>query len=300
MIESFRVLRRRAGLLALTAAANLVVSSLASAPWSQAVEGGSLANFPDADTALLADGGMILVEWLRVDGSALLSALRATLLLSSVSALVLLFPVAVLMLGLSDTEKLSFAGHGQPAFQVLPRFLLLFGGTLLCQAILIALVALVYSFGMGSLEAWAYPWLSLGFGALVLVAWGVPSLLQDLARAQLLARDQGVITSLVRGALLFVTRPVEILVAYAIPALIGLCVVVVAVALTSKTTEVTPVVLRQWSQFALHQACVFVLVVLRACWLERAIRLAKSWPPVPVDTRAGSAEQVDPSPDHGA
>ena len=300
MMSCLQVLRRRAGLVALTAAANLVVSSLASAPWSGAVRSGSLADFPDADAALLADGGMILVEWLRVDHKALLGALRATLLLSSASALLLLFPVALLMLGLSDNEKLSFARHAQRAFHALPRFLVLYGGTLLCQAILIALLALLYGLGMDASEPWAYPWLTLGFGVLSLVVWGLPSLLQDLARAQLLDADRGVLAALVRGSTLFATRPVETLVAYAVPALIGLCVVAAALALTAKCATLAPAGLRQWSQFALHQACVFVLIVLRASWLARAIQLTSSLPPVPVDTRVGNAEQADPSPGHDA
>jgi len=300
MIGSLRVLWRRAGLLALIAAANLVVSSVASSPWSEVVGSGSLADFPDADAALFADGGMILVEWLRMDAKALLGALRATLLLSSASALLLLFPVALLMLGLSDSEKLSFTGHGQRAFRALPRFLLLYGATLLCQAILIALVALCYGLSMDGSQPWAYSWLTVGFAVLGLIVWGLPSLLQDLARAQLLARERGVITALVRGTLLFATRPVETLVAYAAPALIGLCVVAAAVALTAKTVTLAHAGLRQWSQFALHQACVFVLVVLRAYWLERAIRLTKTSLPAPVDTRADNAEQADPSPGHDA
>lgn len=300
MILTFRVLRRRAGLLTLTAAANLVVSSIAITPWSEAIASGSLVNFPDPDAALLADGGMILVEWLRMDGPALLGALRATLLLGSVSALVLLFPVALLMLGLSDSEKLSFGGHAQRAFRALPRFLLVYGGTLLCQAILIALVALLYGLGMGAQEPWAYPWLTLGFGVLGLVVWGLPSLLQDLVRAQLLDPDRGVIAALVRACSLFASRPLELLIAYALPALIGWCVAAGAVALTSKSATIVDAGLRQWSQFALHQACVVVLVVLRACWLERAIRLTSSSLPVPVDKRADSAGQADPNPDPGA
>src|SRR5690606_866331 len=67
MRENLLRLCRRWRLLVIATLANLLVSSIAAVPWSEAVRGGSLSAFPDPDAALFAEGGMLFVEWLRID-----------------------------------------------------------------------------------------------------------------------------------------------------------------------------------------------------------------------------------------
>jgi len=304
MIETLLVLRRRWGLLAFTALANLVLSSLAATPWALAVKSGSLSAFHDPDAALFADGGMILVEWLRVDGPALLGALRAVLLLTSVSALVLLFPAALLVVGLADSERLSFARHGQRAVAALPRFLLLFGGTLLCQALLVLLCLVLGGAGMGALAPAYSPWLSLALALTLLLAWALPSLLQDLTRAVLVTSESRVPAALGRAIRILLSQPLRVLGSYLVPAALAWLVASVGLVLTAKLARQSHAEIAGWLNFVVHQASLCLLVALRAYWLVRALGFASSFasssPPAPADTRAGSGEPDDPSLDRGA
>ena len=271
MIEALLVLRRRWGLLALTALANLVVSSLASTPWAEAVRSGSLNAFADPDAALFGDGGMLLVEWLRVDAGMLVGALRATLLLAGVSALALLFPAALLLVGLADGERLSLARHGQRALAALPRFLLLFGGTLLCQALLVMLSVVLGGVCMNALQPAHYPWFSLAIGLAVLLAWALPSLLQDLTRAVLVTSGVRVPAALAQAMRLILSQPARVLGSYLIPAALAWLVAAASLALTAKLAPQSSTEIGGWSNFAIHQAALCLLVVLRAYWLVRAL-----------------------------
>jgi len=300
MSETLLVLRRRWGLLLFTAAANLIVSSLAATPWAEAVKSGSLSAFHDPDAALFADGGMILVEWLRVDGPALVGALRATLLLTGVSALGLLFPAALLCVGLADSERLSFARHGQRAVRTLPRFLLLFGGTLVCQALLVVLCVVAGGAGMSALEPPHYPWLCLALLLCTLLAWALPSLLQDLTRAVLVTSESRVPAALGQATRVLLNQPGRVLGSYLVPAALGALVALASLALTAKLATQSSSELGAWSNFALHQASVCLLVVLRAYWLVRALSFVSASPPALADTRADSGEPGDPSPDRAA
>ncbi|HEU5076383.1 MAG TPA: hypothetical protein VFU02_19460, partial [Polyangiaceae bacterium] len=234
MRESLLMLRRRAGLIAATAAANLILSSIATVPWSEAVRSGSLTGFPDPDAAMLADGGMIFVEWLRVDGPALLGALRASLWLAALASLAALLPAALLMLGLADAEKLSVARHGRRALVLLPAFSLLFGATLLCQVVLVVLSALLWGLCMGAAEPEAYPWLTLGLALLTLWSWALPSMLQDLTRAALVARGSRVLEALSGSFRILARHPGRVLTAYLVPAASEWLVVAASLGISAK------------------------------------------------------------------
>jgi len=300
MMKSLAFLKRRWGLLALVLAANLIVSSIAITPWSEAVRSGSLAGLPDPDAALLAEGGLVFVEWLRLDAASLLGALRATLWLAGLGALVQLLPAALLLVGLSDTHRLSLRRHGRRAVAVLPPFLLLFGSTLVCQALLVCLWVVLWGVCMTAAEPGAYPWLTLGLAALALLSWGLPSMLQDLTRAVLVNHETRVLGALGRGVGLFLAHPGRMLAAYLVPAGLGWLVAAASLGLTAKLALVKPAELADAANFAVHQACVLLLVALRAYWLSRALELSNASQPAPGDTREGTGEPGGPSPDHGA
>lgn len=274
MIESLLALRRRWGLVVAIALLNLCLSSIAIQPWSQAVRGGSLRAFPDPDAALFAQGGILFVEWLRIDGAALLAALRASLWLSGVAALASLIPAALLMVGLADTDRLSMARHGRHAIAVVPAFAVLFGATLLCQALLVLLCVLLWGLCMGAVEPGAYPWLTLGLALLTLLSWTLPSVLQDLTRAVIVARGTRLLGALSGAFRLLATAPARILAAYFGPAALGWIVAAASLSLTALLARQEPPELADFANFALHQACILLLVALRAYWLQRALRLA--------------------------
>lgn len=276
MTESLLLLGRRWRLLVVTAVANLVVSSIAAAPWSEAVRSGGLSAFPDPEAALFAEGGMIFVEWLRLDGPHLLGALRASLWLAGVAALASLFPAALLIVGLADAEPLSVARHGRRALALVPAFFLLFGSTLLCQALLVLLSVLLWGLCMGAAEPDAYPWLTLGLGLCTLLSWALPSMLQDLTRAVLVARGTRVVGALTAAVRLLGTQPARVLTAYLVPAALGWLVAIASLALTAKLARQTPPELADWSNFGVHQACILLLVTLKAYWLHRALHLTRS------------------------
>ncbi|HEY6728885.1 MAG TPA: hypothetical protein VI197_32965 [Polyangiaceae bacterium] len=274
MIESLLVLRRRWGLVVAVALANLCASSVAIAPWSEAVRGGGLSAFPDPDAALFAEGGMLFVEWLRVDGVALLAALKASLWLGAVAALACLLPAALLLVGLADRERLSATRHGRRVFALLPALSVLFGATLLCQALLVLLSVLLWGLCLSAADPGAYPWLTLALGLLVLLSWGLPSLFQDLTRAVIVGRDTPLLAALSGAFRLLVTEPVQILTAYLVPAALGWLVAAACLGLTALLARQKPPELADWSNFGLHQACMLLLVALRAYWLTRALHLA--------------------------
>lgn len=281
MRETLLMLRRRSGLIAATAVANLLLSSIAAVPWSEAVRSGSLTNFPDPDAAMLADGGIIFVEWLRMDGRALLGALRASLWLATLGALASLLPAALLTLGLADTEKLSVARHGRRAFALVPAFSLLFGGTLLCQVLLVLLSVVLWGLCISAAEPEAYPWLTLGLALSILLSWGLPSMLQDLTRAALVARGSRMLDALSGSIRILAVHPARALTAYLVPAAVGWLVVAASLGITAKLAPVSPRELAAWSSFGLHQACMLLLVTLRAYWLHRALELAGTNVPIP-------------------
>ena len=303
MMRELLILGRRWGLLVLIAAANWLVSSLAITPWSEAVRSSSLSAFPDPDAALLSEGGLLFVEWLRVDGVSLLGALRASLMLMGVSALVGVLPAALLMLGLAETGKLRLVEHGPRVLTLVPAFLLLFGGTLLCQALLVLLWVVLWGVAANAAAPWAYPWLVLGLGFLVLVSWGLPSMLQDLTRAALVARER-LPAALSRAVRSLWAHPLGVLAAYLVPAALGWLVAAASLALTAELATQKPAEFADSASFFMHQACMLVLVTLRAYWLVRALDLTSSSTssslPALADTRADSAEPAGPSPDLGA
>lgn len=281
MIETLLALRRRWGLLATIALVNLGLSSLAITPWSQAVRSGGLSAFPDPDAALFAQGGLIFVEWLRLERAALLGALQASLRLAGVAALVGLLPAALLTVGLADADsaRLSAARHGRRALAVVPAFSVLFGATLACQAVFVLLSALFWELCMGASQPGAYPWLTLGFGLLILLSLGLPSLVQDLTRAVIVERGNrvlGVLGALSAAFRLFANAPFRVLAAYSIPAVLGWLVAAASLSLTARLARLQPSELADWANFALHQACILLLVALRAYWLHRALQLARS------------------------
>lgn len=272
MRENLLRLCRRWRLLVIVTLANLLVSSIAAVPWSEAVRGGSLSAFPDPDAALFAEGGMLFVEWLRIDGPALLAALRASLWLASASALASLFPAALLVVGLADAEAFSVARHGRRALALIPAFSLLFGGTLLCQALLVLLSVLLWGLALGAADPQSYPWLTLGLGLSALLSWALPSLLQDLTRAALVTRGPGVLAALKLAVRVLLARPTQVISAYLVPALLGWVVALTSLGLTAKLAGLHPSELAEWSNFGLHQGCVLLLVTLKAYWLQRALQ----------------------------
>ena len=278
MIETLLALRRRWGLLATIALVNLGLSSLALTPWSQAVRSGGLSAFPDPDAALFAQGGLIFVEWLRLERAALLGALQASHRLAGVAALVGLLPAALLTVGLADADsaRLSAARHGRRALAVVPAFSVLFGATLACQAVFVLLSALFWELCMGASQPGAYPWLTLGFGLLILLSLGLPSLVQDLTRAVIVERGSRVLGALSAAFRLFANAPFRVLAAYSIPALLGWLVAAASLSLTARLARLQPSELADWANFALHQACILLLVALRAYWLHRALQLVRS------------------------
>jgi hypothetical protein len=303
MIESSLVVARHWRLVLLVAALQLGAAILVSAPWSFGLQNGSAARLPDADRALLEPGGLFLVEWLRLDANQLLAAVEASALLGVLVSFALLVPLAWLLSGLSSGDRFRYAEHAPLAFRWLPRFGLLFGLTGLTQAVLVGLVVVAWSSSAAELDPEGQPWLLMFCAGIALVAWTLPNLLQDLARAGVVERDLPVRGALLQALRTLLGRPLATLLDYLIPAALRALTVFLSLKVTLWLTALDGRYVLG-TRFVIHQVCIVLMLVLRAVWLHRALLATRARPSpepsslrqAPGDTRADSAAPVDPSP----
>lgn len=296
MSETLRLLFERKWLLVLLWFTNLVSGYLIVTPWSEAIEASRLTQLPQAQVAMFSGGGLVLVEWLRLDGPQLFAALKAVLWLGAAATLMQLFPTALLIAAISDQQKLRLSRHAQRALVAMPPFVLAFGATLLVQALGLVLLGLGYGFAASHVSTGWAPWLS----GLVLIgalpAWLLPQLFEDLTRVFVVHRQLPSLLSAREALRCCAARKLSLL---------GLFAAVSAIALTIAGLGL----ISAWRlsaqgssalQFAVQQSYLLVLVVLRAFFLGRLVDIVNSWRPEPDDRRADSAVPAGPNPDRGA
>ncbi len=294
MIDSYRIVYRRWGLILLVAACRLTVAAGVTLPLWEAVDATSLGRLPGGDSSLFEPGGLILVEWLRLEGSQLIHAVQASLLLSILGGLLLLFPLALLIAGLTDTKRLRFADHGLRAFLALPRLVLLAGLTCVVQTLSVLALLLAFSALSATFSPDDRGWLLLAFLGVGLLLCAAAGIVEDLARAGVMAHGLGVRASLAHALDTCRQKPIAVAWVSGVPAAL-------ATLLVFGTTWWTlylsvPRHWPAWLDFTVHETCFVLLVALRAVWLHGALGLTSFSQPAPGDTREGSDEPVDPIP----
>lgn len=298
MSAPLRLVLARKWLLVLIWFINLVASYLVTSPWGAAIQASSLPRLPDAQSALFSNGGLVLIEWLRLDGAELAAALKSTLLLGATASLLQLFPTALLIAGLGDREKLSLARHGHHALVAMPRLVLVFGSVSFSRAILLVLLSLGYGYAASHASTVWEPRLALALFVLVVPLWWLPGFFEDLTRVFIVHQQLPSLVAVHQAWRCWLARK---------RALLGLAV---AVSVGAFVLVCTGLALAWHSgdlgggsvglQFVVQQGCMLAMVALRAYFLGSLIQCVNSWQQEPDGTHADTDVPVDPTPDRGA
>jgi hypothetical protein len=267
---------------------------------------------PEADQALFEPGGYHLLEALRLAGHAVPASVESAAVLLSAVGILGLVPLALAQASLAAPGGTP-ADWGARAAAVLPRLLVLGGGTMLARAGLVigGLVAVgaASTLGEGARDERVPVALGAAVLAPLLSLWLLLGIVQDLARASVVRLDATVGDGLSRALTTLRERPAAVLGAYALLTLAGGSAVGLAAWAAGALDVSRPGSARVWGAFAAHQSAVLALVVLRVAWLGRALALvsqpreeppaglARQWPD---GTPGRSDEPADPTPDPGA
>lgn len=299
MSNTLRLLLGRKWLLVLIWLSNLVAGYLVVSPVAAAIDASALCRLPHAQTSLFGDGGLVLIEWLRLDGLELVGSLKAALLLGAAASLLQLFPTGLLIAGLGDREKLSLARHGQRALVATPPLVLVFGSALLAQTILFVLLALCYGTAASHIATPWQPWLALVLSVLALSVCWLPRWFEDLTRVFIVHRQLSSLPAVREAWRCFVAQR-QRLFALAVAVSVGAVAIACFGLLSAWRLGNLPSGARGPLQFVSQQAVMLALVTLRAFYVGRLIDLVNSWPPAPDGTHASISAPGDPNQGHAA
>jgi hypothetical protein len=300
MINSIQEVLPRTRVVLLAAACYAFAGLIVALPLWESLKASSIVQLPSADQKLWTPGGLVMVEWLRLEGKQIALALNVSAWLLVLCGVALLFPVALLYWGLSQGPRTDYTSLARKSLLSLPPFALLWGITLLARASLLTLLVLLWQLALSNIGAPAKPWLTLSALGLGVLCWSLPSLLQDLARAWVVARGAVAFSAIRLAFRSFLTRPLPTLAAYTGPNLAALGVVLLSLRLT-KLHASPPGSYVLLLMLVGYNTSLFFVLLLRALWYQRALGIAlSSSPPAPVDTRASSGEPDDPSPSRDA
>jgi hypothetical protein len=267
--------RRRAGVVCAVWAVRLLFGWMLGAPLASALIAGGIDQFPSGDALLFEPGGVYLIEAFRTGLPQLVALTRTALPMAGVLAAFGLFPLSVLLVALAHDGRFQLRPFIGRAAAHLPELGLLFGSTLLAQAVvlmgaLIGWASLIEPLRSGLPEPQADLLAVLVLLVGLLVAAGI-GLVQDVARAAIVRHDLGTFEG-VRLALNALARhPRPLLLARLITFTWGITAVTLAAVLVGLLrVEVSSG--RALLALLLHQLTVLALVSLRAWWLAQALR----------------------------
>ncbi|HMJ12571.1 MAG TPA: hypothetical protein VK524_14200 [Polyangiaceae bacterium] len=269
--------RHRPGAIALFWACRLFVSLLVAWPLADVFRGLGVGRGPEQDAPLFEPGALLLLEAVRLGEATFTSALQTAGFQALVFALLLLAPLAALMVALSQRGRLEPALWFGRALRHLPRFVLLGGITLLCQALTLLAFVLVYGLLQRLWEGrvnekWAdllsVAWFAIG--AASVVVWG---LLNDLGRAASVLHEERAADSIARAIGALRARPGRIAGTWTLVGLACVAVVALAAYATDAAHVEHPDSWRVVLVAFVHQLGALALAALRAVWLAFAIRV---------------------------
>lgn len=298
MIEDIARVRARWGVLSCLLVLRLCVSYLVLLPWLVSLGAGKLDQLPGADVHLMDQGGLLLVEWLRLEGATLLAGARASLLLFLVGLLTMLPLLACLLSALRSPGPLTLEEHGLRALAALPALTLLEGVALLLRVLVLFLTAAAWSAGTALVAPPSYPWLLLVTLTLGGVLWVPTSVWHDLARASAVGQQTSAAAAARLGFGVLCRRACQALGYYLLFSGVAASLLAVGLALPKLLGRLGPESV--WISFLVHQLAQLLALLARAVWLSRALALTSSSLPRLDDTRANSGEPAGPSPDPSA
>lgn len=300
MKRGLRVLLQRWHVLLLATVCYAFAGLIVALPLWESMTASGLVQLPDADRKLWSPGGLLLIEWLRLEGRQLAGAFNVSLWLLVLFGAVLLFPVALLFAALSEPVRTSYVHLVYKSFVCLPPFALLWGLTLLMRACLLTALLLVWQGSLAAASTPSKPWLTLAALSLATLGWCLTGLLQDMARAWVMGHDAGVFRAIGLSLKNLATRPIAMLVAYLVPNALTVSIILLAswiskFALGMAASSAFPLALFGFN------VCLLLVLALRTLWFERTVSIAFSFSLLaPDDTRANSDAPGDPNPNRDA
>lgn len=273
-------MQRRPGAVLLVYAYRAVASWLVGAPLALAVGATGLASFPSGDRRLFEDGGLYLIEVIRVGQTQLAASLQNAGLAFFVAVLGAFIPFSALLVALSHEGRLRMGPWLGKAVTFFPTLVLVSGLTLFLQGVCLFASSLLAT-GVG--DALAGTWderrvtfARLGAYGVGLIAVALLGLANDLARAAVVRHDASALRALRVGFRTLIRRPGSVAVGWLTPAVWSVVAVFVG-AVAVGYFDVSKAGAHRWFvTLVVHQLVIATLVTLRATWLARALRLTGS------------------------
>jgi hypothetical protein len=272
--------RRRPFAIALVWAFRLVAAYLIASPLADLFQALGAGRAPLGDAALFEPGALLLIEALRLQMPALAPALRTGFAVFLFASLVSLLPLSALYVALASGGRLRAGEWCAGAVECLPRFVLLGGLSLLCQAGIILAFTMVHGLLRPMLAA-TLTERGTDVGSILLFSIAGAAVLtigvvHDLARA---ASVHGAATAgrAVREALSTFRRArAAVIAGWLVPALTSGAIVGLAAFVVASLQLERGGAARFALATSVHQAAAFALVALRANWIARSLRLVGS------------------------
>lgn len=267
-------LRRRPLVIAGVAAARIFMAFLLAWPLASLISESGVGLRVEGDRALFEGGGYLLLELLRLQGSALAGAVRGLLPVFGLGLALTAVGNAVLLVALNTSGRLRRSDWLTRVLARVPGIIVLGAATALAQLLLIVAGVLLGAAVPERLASPVTTTLQQGaVWAVVLALGGAVGGFADVARAALVRYDSGLGEGLGRGLACLRHRPLRACFGW----LPYAALLLLAILLGARLTELFDVsragAWRVAAVFAVHQALVLSAVVARAAWFAKALRL---------------------------
>jgi hypothetical protein len=257
--------------------ASLVVAS----PLVFAIMSTGLVIAPERDAPLFRPGALLLLELVRTGAPQLGAALRVSLVLFALCAILELVPLGAALDLLRTQCADALGARFERGFRLFPRFFALSGLTLLAQAALILAASLLGTALSAALHGrderllTVLPIALFGVG-LLCCAWLGAVL--DVARSLVTRHDLGARMALFEALTILRDDPLAVLVG-SYPSVAGSTFAWLTGAwILAKLELANPATRSIALAFVVHQTAVLLSVALRVRWLEGALALAERAP----------------------
>ncbi len=280
---SERVLPRPLGRLTASSAAGMLLwlsrtllALLVAYPLLTAIDATGITGSPEHDAVLFRPGSLLLLELVRLGLPWFGAVFKLTLLLSALSALFELLPLASALDLLQQPDR-TLSERAASALGYFPRFLALGAITWAAQAALLLAASLLDAALKSALQHGDERALSLAplalFGLALLGSSWLSGVL-DMARAAVVRHDSGAREALLEALTALRDHPLDVLCGSYVNALASVLAYLVAAWLMTRLDLSAAMPARIALAFGVHQCAVVFGVAWRVRWLRRALELS--------------------------
>ncbi len=294
MSESKRARLSTAGASVLLWVSRTLLALLVAYPMLSAVEATGIGNGPDRDAVLFRPDALMLLELIRVGAPWFASALKTALLLTALTLVLELAPLACALDMLCGGER-NFRARAARSFAVFPRFCWLGAVAWLTQGGLLVAISLGEAALRSALHAADER--ALTVAPLGLVALGALTLLWvnsvlDLARAAVVERDLGGRSALIHALTVLRGQPLAVLGGSYASAAASAFAYLTAAWLMTRLNVGNGSAATIALAFGVHQLAVLFAITWRVRWLERALDLCAAAPLASMASSASSSKDL--------